>query len=150
MWTIARAYNFVQLSLIDFLYFILAKLSFFLYIGDITQQEVTKKSLGGKNMKKFLCTVLSLVMVLSLAACGGGSGSGGSSSGGGASSGGASGGGDSGATGDTIKIGVFEAMTGGNAAAGELELEGFRLANTIRRHGAPRRAGCGRQQDRHR
>lgn len=87
-------------------------------------------------MKRFLCAALSLVMVLTLAACGGGSGSGASS--GGASSGGASsGGGDSSggsdaAAGDTIKVGVFEAMTGGNAAAGELELEGFRLANTIR------------------
>jgi branched-chain amino acid transport system substrate-binding protein len=37
----------------------------------------------------------------------------------------------SGASGDVIKIGVFEPMTGANAAGGALELEGVRLANEL-------------------
>ncbi|MGL4343965.1 MAG: ABC transporter substrate-binding protein [Cellulosilyticaceae bacterium] len=34
-------------------------------------------------------------------------------------------------TGDTIRIGVFEPLTGANAAGGELELEGMKLANQL-------------------
>jgi branched-chain amino acid transport system substrate-binding protein len=37
----------------------------------------------------------------------------------------------SGAASNTIKIGVFEPMTGANAAGGELEVEGIRLANQL-------------------
>ncbi|MGE5581869.1 MAG: ABC transporter substrate-binding protein [Bacillota bacterium] len=37
----------------------------------------------------------------------------------------------SGAAGDTIKIGVFEPMTGANAAGGQLEVEGVKLANQL-------------------
>ncbi|GHU26416.1 branched-chain amino acid ABC transporter substrate-binding protein [Spirochaetia bacterium] len=37
----------------------------------------------------------------------------------------------SGASGDTIKIGVFEPMTGANAAGGAMEVEGIRLANEL-------------------
>lgn len=74
-------------------------------------------------MKKVLSLALALAMVLSLAACGGNGGSGDNSGGGG-------GGGSTDA--ETIKFGVFEPMTGGNAAAGELELEGMRLANMVR------------------
>ena len=32
---------------------------------------------------------------------------------------------------DTIKIGVFEPITGANAAGGALDLEGLRLANQL-------------------
>lgn len=32
---------------------------------------------------------------------------------------------------DVIKIGVFEPMTGANAAGGELEVEGAKLANKL-------------------
>ena len=77
-------------------------------------------------MKKFFALILALVMALSLAACG--SSSSGASSGAAASSS-ASG---SAASGDSIKVGVFEPMTGGNAAAGQLELEGMQLANKVR------------------
>ncbi|WP_312641783.1 ABC transporter substrate-binding protein [Hydrogenoanaerobacterium sp.] len=35
------------------------------------------------------------------------------------------------ASGDTIKIGVFEPLTGANAAGGELEVEGMKLANEL-------------------
>lgn len=34
-------------------------------------------------------------------------------------------------TGDTIKIGVFEPLTGANAAGGELEVEGMKIANEL-------------------
>jgi branched-chain amino acid transport system substrate-binding protein len=43
----------------------------------------------------------------------------------------AGGGKDSGAAGDVIKIGVFEPMTGANAAGGAMEVEGIRLANEL-------------------
>ena len=35
------------------------------------------------------------------------------------------------ASGDVIKIGVFEPMTGANAAGGALEVEGIKLANKL-------------------
>ena len=38
-------------------------------------------------------------------------------------------GGDSGDSSDVIKIGVFEPMTGANAAGGEMTVEGIKLAN---------------------
>ena len=38
---------------------------------------------------------------------------------------------ESSASGDVIKIGVFEPMTGANAAGGELEVEGIKLANKL-------------------
>lgn len=43
----------------------------------------------------------------------------------------ASGGSQSQAAGDVIKIGVFEPMTGANAAGGAMEVEGIRLANEL-------------------
>ena len=76
-------------------------------------------------MKRFLCVVLTLVMALSLVACGGGKKEETSSGGDKAtteSTGGA----------EVIKIGVFEPMTGGNASAGELEYEGMQVANKAR------------------
>jgi branched-chain amino acid transport system substrate-binding protein len=41
------------------------------------------------------------------------------------------GGGQQGTSGDVIKIGVFEPMTGANAAGGAMEVEGIRLANEL-------------------
>ena len=74
-------------------------------------------------MKKFLSLLCVLAMALSMTACGGGSDEGSSGESGG----------DSGASGENVlKIGVFEPMTGGNAAAGQLELEGVQLANHVR------------------
>ena len=32
---------------------------------------------------------------------------------------------------DVIRIGVYEPLTGANAASGELELEGFKIANEL-------------------
>lgn len=59
-------------------------------------------------MKKTLVLMLSVVMALSLlAGCGGGAP----------------------AASDVIKIGVFEPMTGANAAGGEMTVEGIKLAN---------------------
>ncbi len=67
-------------------------------------------------MKKTLSVLLSLAMVVTMAAgCSGGTSSSTSSS-------------DS----DVIKIGVFEPLTGANAAGGELEVEGVKLANQLR------------------
>jgi branched-chain amino acid transport system substrate-binding protein len=43
----------------------------------------------------------------------------------------AGGGQQAGAAGDVIKIGVFEPMTGANAAGGAMEVEGIRLANEL-------------------
>jgi branched-chain amino acid transport system substrate-binding protein len=43
----------------------------------------------------------------------------------------AGGGKDTGAAGDVIKIGVFEPLTGANAAGGAMEVEGIRLANEL-------------------
>jgi len=34
-------------------------------------------------------------------------------------------------TGDTIKVGVFEPLTGTNAAGGQMTLEGIKLANQL-------------------
>ena len=69
-------------------------------------------------MKKFFAMLLTLAMVLSLAACGGGSQpSGGSSSNGGAS-------GDK-----VVKIGVFEPATGDSGAGGKQEMLGMQYAN---------------------
>ncbi|WP_041668815.1 ABC transporter substrate-binding protein [Acetobacterium woodii] len=67
-------------------------------------------------MKKTLSVLLSLAMVVTMVAgCSGGTSSSSSSS-------------DS----DVIKIGVFEPLTGANAAGGELEVEGVKLANQLR------------------
>nr|WP_325230075.1 ABC transporter substrate-binding protein [uncultured Oscillibacter sp.] len=69
-------------------------------------------------MKKFFAMLLTLAMVLSLAACGGGSQpSGGSSSNGGAS-------GDK-----VVRIGVFEPATGDSGAGGKQEMLGMQYAN---------------------
>ena len=63
-------------------------------------------------MKKSLVLILAVVLVMgTLTGCGGGGGSG------------------SGDDADVIKIGVFEPMTGVNAAGGEMTVEGIRLAN---------------------
>ncbi len=102
-------------------------------------------------MKKLFCLVLALSMCLSLVACGGGSssgnGGGGAASSGAASSGAASSGGSSastpsgsqggststpsGGSGDTIKIGVFEPLTGDSASGGNKEFLGMQYARSI-------------------
>lgn len=72
-------------------------------------------------MKKVLAMLLSLAMATSLAACGSSSGSqADNSSGGGA-----------GSSGDVIKIGVFEPLTGQDGAGGALELAGIQYANKV-------------------
>ncbi len=69
-------------------------------------------------MKKFFAMLLALAMVLSLAACGGGSdGSGGSQPSSGSSSG------------KTVKIGVFEPATGDSGPGGKQEMLGMQYAN---------------------
>ena len=67
-------------------------------------------------MKKFFALLLAFTMVLSLAACGG-------------SSSGSSSGGSSAASGDTVKIGVFEPQSGDNGAGGKQEILGMQYAN---------------------
>jgi branched-chain amino acid transport system substrate-binding protein len=66
-------------------------------------------------VKKTLSVLLSLAMVVTMAA--------------GCSSGGSK---TSSENSDVIKIGVFEPLTGANAAGGELEVEGVKLANQLR------------------
>lgn len=75
-------------------------------------------------MSRKLAIILSafLVMSTALSGCGKSASTSTSSSG---SSGGGSG------QGDTIKVGVFEPMTGANAAGGALEIEGMKLANKM-------------------
>ncbi|MCG2729084.1 MAG: ABC transporter substrate-binding protein, partial [Acetobacterium sp.] len=65
-------------------------------------------------MKKTLSLFLSMAMVVTMVA--------------GCSSGSTTSSADS----DVIKIGVFEPLTGANAAGGELEVEGVELANQLR------------------
>lgn len=65
-------------------------------------------------MKKTLSVLLSLALVVTMAAgCSGGTSTSSNDS-------------------DVIKIGVFEPLTGANAAGGELEVEGVKLANQLR------------------
>ncbi len=66
-------------------------------------------------MKKILSVFLALAMIMALAAC---------------SSGGGGGGGEA-ATGDVIKIGVFEPQTGDNGAGGKQEILGMQYANDL-------------------
>ena len=66
-------------------------------------------------MKKLLAIFLALVMVLALAACGGNSSPGGS--------------GD--ASGNVVKIGVFEPQSGDNGAGGKQEILGMQYANVV-------------------
>jgi len=77
-------------------------------------------------MKKCFAMLLTLAMVLSLAACGGSGGSGGSGSGGSGDaqpSGGASGGDK------VVRIGVFEPATGDSGAGGKQEMLGMQYGN---------------------
>ncbi len=71
-------------------------------------------------MKKLFALVLALSMALALVACGGGS-SGGAASGGNADT----------ASGDVVKIGVFEPQSGDNGAGGKQEILGMQYANVV-------------------
>lgn len=79
-------------------------------------------------MKKFFAMLLALAMVLSLAACGGGSGSSGDS---GSSGGDAQQSSDSGSSGGdkVVRIGVFEPATGDSGAGGKQEMLGMQYGN---------------------
>ncbi|WP_312044670.1 ABC transporter substrate-binding protein [Anaerotignum sp.] len=75
-------------------------------------------------MKKFLALTLSAALVLSLAACGGGTTGGDAAKDNAAATGVA-------IEGDTIKIGVFEPTTGENGGGGMQEILGMRYANKV-------------------
>ena len=71
-------------------------------------------------MKKFLALILTLAMAMSLAACGGDSGSGDAEEGGTSESGN-----------PVVRIGVFEPQTGDNGAGGKQEILGMQYANYV-------------------
>ena len=71
-------------------------------------------------MKKVLALILTLAMMLSLAACGGDSGSGDAGEGG-----------TSGSGNPVVRIGVFEPQTGDNGAGGKQEILGMQYANYV-------------------
>ena len=71
-------------------------------------------------MKKFLALILTLAMAMSLAACGGDSGSGDVEEGGTSESGN-----------PVVRIGVFEPQTGDNGAGGKQEILGMQYANSV-------------------
>ena len=71
-------------------------------------------------MKKVLALILTLAMMLSLAACGGDSGSGDAGEGGTSESGN-----------PVVRIGVFEPQTGDNGAGGKQEMLGMQYANYV-------------------
>ena len=92
-------------------------------------------------MKKFIVALLTGAMVLGLTACGGSSGA--SSNSGGA---GSTGSGAAAASGDVIRIGVFEPSTGDSASGGKKETLGMQYAKAAahsrsRRQDLPGRAG---------
>ena len=71
-------------------------------------------------MKKFLALILTLAMAMSLAACGGDSGSGDAEEG------------DTSESGNpVVRIGVFEPQTGDNGAGGKQEILGMQYANYV-------------------
>ena len=78
-------------------------------------------------MKKLLSLALSMAMVLSLAACGGGSSGGGNAGG---SNAGAPASGGSGSN-PVVKIGVYEPQTGDNGPGGKQEILGIQYANYV-------------------
>ena len=65
-------------------------------------------------MKKIIAMLMATVMVMGLTACGGAAADGGASAG---------------ASGDTIRIGVFEPSTGDSASGGKKEILGMQYAN---------------------
>ena len=71
-------------------------------------------------MKKFLALILTLAMAMSLAACGGDSGTGDVEEGGTSESGN-----------PVVRIGVFEPQTGDNGAGGKQEILGMQYANYV-------------------
>ena len=71
-------------------------------------------------MKKFLALILTLAMAMSLAACGGDSGSGDAEEGGTSESGN-----------PVVRIGVFEPQSGDNGAGGKQEILGMQYANYV-------------------
>ena len=81
-------------------------------------------------MKRLFAILLTLALVLSLAACGGSSGGSSNSGSGGSSDAGAPAGGGA-ASGGVVKIGVFEPQTGDNGAGGKQEILGMQYANYV-------------------
>lgn len=78
-------------------------------------------------MKKFLAVLLTLAMVLALAACGNsGNNTGNGGNGGGGNGGDSDGGGQT--SSEPIKVGVFAPLSGANAAVGQSEVEGVEMA----------------------
>lgn len=70
-------------------------------------------------MKKLTALVLALCMALGLAACGG------------SKDNGSAAGSDAAASGDTVKIGVYEPQSGDNGAGGKQEILGIQYANSV-------------------
>ena len=70
-------------------------------------------------MKKLTALVLALCMALGLAACGG------------SKDNGSAAGSTAAASGDTVKIGVFEPQSGDNGAGGKQEILGVQYANSV-------------------
>ena len=78
-------------------------------------------------MKKLIVALLTGAMVLSLAACGGGSGA----AGGAAPADSGAGSTSAAASGDVVRIGVFEPSTGESASGGKKEALGMQYANKL-------------------
>ena len=70
-------------------------------------------------MKKLTALVLALCMALGLAACGGSKDTGSAA------------GSNAAASGDTVKIGVYEPQSGDNGAGGKQEILGIQYANSV-------------------
>ena len=86
-------------------------------------KKKSERNKGENQLKRKASIVLSGILAASLLVTGCGNSSAPASS--------SNSSGSSSSSGDTIKIGVFEPMTGANAAGGALEVEGVKLANKL-------------------